>query len=93
MEVLADGSGASGGRGDKDQGKVEVLNVVRAGEDPNPDPHPNPHPNPSPSPNPNPNQVRAGEDCYFGETELLDRQKKAHTVRCAPDTDRGRGWT
>ena len=39
--MLADGSGASGGRGDKDQGKVEVLNVVRAGEDPNPDPSAN----------------------------------------------------
>ena len=39
-----------------------------------------------------PDQVRAGEDCYFGETELLDRQKKAHTVRCAPDTAWRRGW-
>lgn len=62
VEVLADGSDASRGRGNEDQGgvqdqgKVEVLNVVRA-----------------------------GEDCYFGETELLDRQKKSHTVRCARD--------
>jgi len=51
VEVLGDGGDAGAGGG-----KVELLNVVRA-----------------------------GEDCYFGETELLDRQKKAHTVRCSPD--------
>ena len=31
------------------------------------------------------NVVRAGEDCYFGETELLDKRAKSHTVRCAAD--------
>ena len=35
------------------------------------------------------NVVRAGEDCYFGETELLDKRAKAHRVLCSPDAPDG----